>query len=202
MCVCCVEWRQVRPDLTFSRHAFVHLRRFMRLKPSNMSAHAADVNAEQSLACATRAMKMFLTCLCERQWAIGAQEICVNGCTLSLSSIVRWKTYGFRCVCDVLHQLVFGGTQCALYIVTGTRTKHVDSCQKQMVHHDYGETSAKSPVGMVMSPLVYFFVFVRVKAGLDQNAEDICTALFFWRLSCGERDCCAAVRCGDARRCV
>ena len=28
---------------------------------------------------------------------------------------------------------------------------------------------------MVMSPLMYFLGFVRVKAGLDQNAEDICT---------------------------
>ena len=61
VCVCCVEWRQVRPDVAFSRHAFVHLRRFMRLKPSNMSARATDVNADQSLACATRAMNMFLT---------------------------------------------------------------------------------------------------------------------------------------------
>ena len=67
--------------------------------------------------------------------------------------------------------------QCALCMVTGTRTKFVDSCQKQMVHHDHGETSAKSPVGMVMSPLVYFLGFVRLKAGLDQNAEDICTVV-------------------------
>ena len=61
MCVCCVEWRQMRADVAFSRHALVHLRRFMQLEPSNMSAHAADVNAEQSLACEARAMNMFLT---------------------------------------------------------------------------------------------------------------------------------------------
>ena len=78
------------------------------------------------------------------------------------------ETYGFQCVCDVLHQLVFGGT----------RTKFVDSCQIQMFHHDYGETSGKGLVGMVMSPFLLFHV-VRVKAVLNQNAETFAQR-FFW----------------------
>ena len=61
MCVCCVEWRQLRPDVAFSRHECVRLRRFMRLKPSNKSANGAGVNAAQSLASATRVINMFLT---------------------------------------------------------------------------------------------------------------------------------------------
>ena len=54
-------WRHVRPDVPFSRDECVHFRRFMRLKPFNMSANGADVDAEQCLACATRAINMFLT---------------------------------------------------------------------------------------------------------------------------------------------
>ena len=54
-------WRQVRPGVRFSRHECVHLRRFMRLKPSNISINGADVDAEQCLACAMRAINMFLT---------------------------------------------------------------------------------------------------------------------------------------------
>ena len=61
MCVCCVEWRQLRPDVAFARHACVRLRRFMRLKPSNISANGVDENADQSLACVTRVINMFLT---------------------------------------------------------------------------------------------------------------------------------------------
>ena len=56
------------------------------------------------------------------------------------------RRMGFRCVCDVLHQLVFGGTQ----------TKFVDSCQIQVFHHDCGEASGKGLVGLVMSPFLLF----------------------------------------------
>ena len=85
------------------------------------SVHAVEtlqrVGTRRRRKCRTipRAMNMFLTCLCERQWAIGTQEICVNGCTLSLSSSARWKTYGIRCVCDVLHQVVFDGSVCSVH---------------------------------------------------------------------------------------
>ena len=54
-------WRQVRPDVAFSRHECVHLRRFMRLKPSNITVKGADVDAEQCLPCATRVINVFLT---------------------------------------------------------------------------------------------------------------------------------------------
>ena len=47
--------------LRFSDHECVHLRRFMRLKPGNISANGADVDEEQSFACAARAIYMFLT---------------------------------------------------------------------------------------------------------------------------------------------
>ena len=53
-------WRQLRPEVAFSRRECVHLRRSMWLKPSNISANGADVDAEQCLACATRAINMFL----------------------------------------------------------------------------------------------------------------------------------------------
>ena len=38
------------------------------------------------------------------------------------------QTYGFRCVCDALHQLLFDGSV-RTYIVTTAQTKCVDSCQ-------------------------------------------------------------------------
>ena len=80
---------------------------------------------------------------------------------------------------------MYSTVQRALHIVKGAQTKFVDRCQKQVFHHDHREITAKSLVGKQC--------WTKTQNSFAQR--------FFGGASYGERDSCAAVRCGGSEMC-
>ena len=90
--------------------------------------------------------------------------------------------------------------QCALYIATGAQTQFVDRCPIRNNSITITEKLLQSKSCRHGDVRICIMNFVRVRTELEQKAEYICTT--FVLLSCGDSDCCSAVRCGDVLRCV